>query len=172
MYTDQKFLRSATYANSSIGNRLRSTTEKCFEYVSKISWKRVNKNSLSWWYVLKTCWSCLEDILARRLENVLVRSLEDVLKTFWRSLENILKNILKTSWRCLKDVFVRRLQDVLKTSWRCLEDVLKTSWRRMTKTNILVLIKTSSEDVWARQIDSSWRRMFAGLAFHNSYERF
>ena len=34
----------------------------------------------------------------------------------------------------------------------------KTSWKRMTKTNILVLIKTSSEDVWLRRIYSSWSR--------------
>ena len=35
-----------------------------------------------------------------RLENILKTSLQDV---------------LKTSWRCLEDVFARRLQDVLKT---------------------------------------------------------
>ena len=32
----------------------------------------------------------------------------------------------------------------------------KTSWRRMAKTKILVLIKTSSEDVWVRRLYSSW----------------
>ena len=62
--------------------------------------------------------------------------LESVLKTS-------LQDVFKTSWRCLEDDFARRL---VKTSWRCLEDVLKTSWRRleerMTKTNILILIKT------------------------------
>ena len=50
------------------------------------------------------------------------------------------------------------LQDVLKTFWRRVENVLKTSWRQMTKTNILVLIKTSSKDVWLRRIYSSWSR--------------
>ena len=39
-----------------------------------------------------------------------------------------------------------------------LEDVLKTSWRRMDKTNILVLTKTSSEDVWLIRIYSSLSR--------------
>ena len=39
---------------------------------------------------------------------------------------------LKTSWR-----------RVNKTSWRHLENVLRTSWRRMIKLNIFVLIKTS-----------------------------
>ena len=34
-----------------------------------------------------------------------------------------LENVLKTSWRCP--------EDVLKTSWRCLEDVLKTFWKRL-----------------------------------------
>ena len=67
-----------------------------------------------------------------RLEQVLKSSLQDVLKTS-----------------------SKRLEDVLKTFLR---DVLKTSWRRMIKTNILVLIKTSSEDVCIRWIYSSWSR--------------
>ena len=107
-----------------------------------------------------------------RLENVLKISLQDVLKMSWRRLQNV----LKTSWRCLEDVFARRLEDVLKTSWRRLEDVLKTSWRRlediwprriywswsrrledvfwrrMSKVNIFVLIKTSSEDKDERRL--------------------
>ena len=71
----------------------------------------------------------------------------------WRRLENVSKtscrcfeSVLKSSWKHLEDAFARRL-----------EDVLKTSWRRMTKTNILVL-KTSSEDVWLRPICSPWSR--------------
>ena len=54
------------------------------------------------------------------------------------------------------------LENILNTS---LQEVLKTSWRRMTMTNILVLIKTSwkrlktsSEGVWVRRIYSSWSR--------------
>ena len=127
---------------------------------------------------MKTSWRCFENVLARRLE--------DVLKTSWRRLENVLKtswrriaktNILvltKTSWRRLEDVFWRRkakanifvliktswrrLEDALKRSWRRFEDVLKTSWRHMAKTNILVLTKTSSEDVRLRRTHSSWWR--------------
>ena len=58
-----------------------------------------------------------------------------------------------------------RLEDVLKTSWRCLEDVLKTYsqdeyiglhqdvfWRDKAKVNIFVLIKTSSEDEYERRL--------------------
>ena len=63
-----------------------------------------------------------------RLENVLKTSLEDVLKMSWRRF--------------------------CKTSWRRLGNVLKTSWRLMAKTNILVLIKTSSR----RLQDVFWRR--------------
>ena len=88
-----------------------------------------------------------------------------------------LQDVLKKSWR--------RLEDVLKSFWRRLEDVLKTSWRRMAKTNILVLTKTSSEDMRLRRTYSSWwrrllktktkdvfktsssRRMFLGRYFHN-----
>ena len=92
------------------------------------------------------------------LGKVLKISLQDVLKTPSKHLEDV----LKMSWRrfcetsedvrtCLEDIFARRLEDVLKafwrgldkTSWRRLENVLKRSWRRMTKTNILVLIQTS-----------------------------
>ena len=106
------------------------------------SQRRVNKNSLTWWYVLKTSWRCLEDVF------------QDVLKTFWRSLADVLKTsskrlevVLKMSWRRL-----------CKTSWRPLENVLKMSWRRIVKTNILVLTKTSSEDVSLRRTYSSWSR--------------
>ena len=63
-----------------------------------------------------------------------------------------LQNVLKKSWRCLEDVFATPLEDVLKTSWIRLG---KTSWRRF-------------EDVWPRRIywsllrrleDVFWRRM-------------
>ena len=79
----------------------------------------------------------------KRLKDIFARRLEDVFKTSWSRLEDVLKTFL---------------QDVLKTYWRPLEDVLKTLWRRMVKKNILVLTKTSSEDVWLRRIYSSWSR--------------
>ena len=76
----------------------------------------------------------------------------------------------------------KRLEDVLKTSWKRLEDDLKTYdqdeyvrldedvfvfWRRMSKANILVLIKTSwrrllktkTKDVFKTSLS---RQMFAG----------
>ena len=83
------------------------------------------------------------------------------MKTSWRDLCKIswrcLKGVLKTSCRCLEDVLAK---GVVNKRRRRLENVLKTSWRRKTKTNILVLIfwkymnnanifvliKTSSED--------------------------
>ena len=62
---------------------------------------------------------------------------------------------MKTSWR--------RLEDILKASWRCLKNFLKMPWGRMTKTNLLVLIKTSSrclEDAfWRRRQKTSSRRL-------------
>ena len=112
-------------------------------------------------------------------------------KTSWRRLENF----LKTSWGYLVDVFTRRLedvskkswQDVLKTPWKRLDDVLKTydqdeyvgldqdvlkkAWTRMTKTNIVVLIKMSRkrlEHVFWRSMSKAnifvlmktfWRRL-------------
>ena len=69
-----------------------------------------------------------------------------------------LENVLKTSWRCFEDIFARRLKDVSKTpwkrfsktSWRCLEDALKTSWKHF-------------ENVLARRLEDvlkmSWKRL-------------
>ena len=87
---------------------------------------------LTWWYVLKTCSRCLEDIFGIRVEDVLKPSWWCVLKTCSRCLEDIfgirVEDVLKTSWRrlgkiswrCLEDIFARCFQDVLT---RCLEDV-------------------------------------------------
>ena len=49
-----------------------------------------------------------------RLENILKRSLQDVLKLSWRRLQNVLNK----SWRCLKRVLKTKTKtkDVLKTS--------------------------------------------------------
>ena len=129
------------------------------------SQRLVNKNSLTWWYVFKTSWRCLQDVFARRLE--------DVLKTSWRCLEDV----LKTSWRRLEDVWTRRiywswprrLEDVLKTSsedirlrwtyssWsRRLEDVFKTSFEDEDERRLQDVFKTSSS-----------KRMFAGYKYFN-----
>ena len=106
-----------------------------------------------------------------RFQNLLKASFQDVLKTFWRRLEVVLKtflqDVLKTSW-----------QDVLKMSWRRLEDVwprrIYWSWskrledvfrRRMTKANIFVLIKTSSEDEDKRRLHQD--ECFQGLNHYN-----
>ena len=120
--------------------------------------------------VLKTSWTSLEDFFAR--------SLEDVLKTSKKYLSNM-------SWRSLEGVLRMSLRRFCKTYWRRLEEILKTSWKRMTRTSILVLIqdvfwrrvskanifvlmktpwrcllKTKTKDVFKT---SSSRRMFAGL---------
>ena len=99
------------------------------------SQRLVNKNSLTWWYVFKTSWRCLQDVFARRLE--------DVLKTSWRRLEDVLKTFL---------------QDVLKTSWKRLEDVLKTYSQDEYIGLDQDVLKTSSEDVRLRRTYSSWSR--------------
>ena len=97
------------------------------------SQRLVNKNSLTWWYFFKTSWRCLQDIFARRLE--------DILKTSWRRCG-------KTSWRRLEGVWTRRIY----WFWpRLPEDAF---WRRMINKNIFVFIKTS----WRRLEDVFWRR--------------
>ena len=88
-----------------------------------------------------------------------------------------LRNVLNTSRRHvnknsfnfiirLEEIFARRLEDVFKMSGRRLEDFLKIflqdflkkPWRRIAKTNILVLTKTSSEEVRLRRTYSSWSK--------------
>ena len=70
----------------------------------------------------------LEGMSWRRFQHVfsvtifrLPRRLQDVLKIFWRRLEDILQHILKTSSRRLG----RQNIVMLKTSWRFLQDALK-----------------------------------------------
>ena len=111
--------------------------------------------------VLKTSWRCLEDVFQDVLKTFW-RRLEDVLKTSWKRLEDVLKmswrRFCKTSWRCLEDVFARRLEDVLKTSWKRLEDVLKTYGQDEYIGLDQDVLKMSSEDVRLRQTYSSWSR--------------
>ena len=102
--------------------------------------RRVNKSSLTWWYVLKTSWS-----------KAFWRWIEDAFKMFWRSLEDVLKkflqgileHVLKTSWRYLGNM-----------AWRCLADVLKTSWK-LPEHAFAALY----EDIWPRRIYWSWSRL-------------
>ena len=119
--------------------------------------------------VFKTSSRRLQDIYAtssKRHQEFLQRCLQDVFKTYYQVKLFLLtrfRNVLKTCWRCLEDVFARHIEDVLPSR---LQGVLKTSCKRLKrledvlkmydKTNILVLIYTSSEDVWVRRIYSSW----------------
>ena len=77
------------------------------------SQRRVNKNSLTWWYILKTSWRYLCKTSWRRLE--------DGLKTSWQAWR-CYQNVLKTS---SEDVTLRRTY----SSWsRRLQDVfIKTN---------------------------------------------
>ena len=123
--------------------------------VFKTSSKRLQRNSFS---SSKTSWKRLETSWKRfgtREIVTLKTSWRHALKTFEDVFARRLENILKTTWRCLEDAFARRLEDVLKTfwrrlrktSWRRLGNVFKTSWRRIAKAIMLVLIKTS----WRRK---------------------
>ena len=55
--------------------------------------------------------------------------------------------------RHLENVFQMSWRHLCKKFWRRFGKVLKTSWRRMTKANMFVLIKTS----WKRLEDVFWR---------------
>ena len=103
-------------------------------------------------------------------------SLKDVLRTFWRRLQYVLARQRQRKQR--QNISLRRLQDVFKMSSRRLEYVLKTSWRhlilkkfwkhvedafwrQMAKTNIFVLIKMSWRCLDVFKTSSS--RIFAGI---------
>ena len=104
----------------------------------------------------------------------------DVLKTSWRRFENV----LRTSCRRLEDVLKASTGPFEKVLARRLKDVLKTSWKHMTKTSILVLIKTFPrrlENVFWRHFmktktkcvfkTSSSRQMFAGNNINGPYAK-
>ena len=110
-----------------------------------------------------------------RFQNLLKASFHDVWKTFLQTSWRRFEDVLKASWSCLEDVFARRLEDVLarrledvwprRIYWsrsKRLEDVF---WRRMTKANIFVLIKTSSEDEDERRLHQD--ECFQGLNHYN-----
>ena len=97
------------------------------------SQRLVNKNSSSWWYVLKTSW--------RHLCKMSTKRLEEVLKMYWRRwrrLEYVWPGRIYWSWpRRPEDVLKASSEDVwlrrIYSSWsRRLEDVF---WRRRRKTS-------------------------------------
>ena len=87
----------------------------------------------------------------------------------WRRFARRLEDVLKTSWRCLEDilktssksledVFARRLEDVLKTSWRRLGYVWLRRFYWPWPRRLEDVLKTSSKDVRLRRKYSSWSR--------------
>ena len=106
------------------------------------------KASSKYLLVFKTSSRCLQDMSWRRLQYVFSETifrfqdvLEDEKLLRWRRLEDVLKtswrHVLKTSWR-----------HVLKMSWR---HVLKTSWRHVLKTSWRHILKTSSRRLGGKQ---------------------
>ena len=98
------------------------------------SQRSVKKNSLTWWYVLKTSW--------RYLCKTSWICLEDVFETSWRRLEDILKTFFKTFfWRskAKASIFV-----LIKTSWRrfhqdeCLLGIYDASSGLITLSTLLL----------------------------------
>ena len=94
-----------------------------------------------------------------RLENVLKTSLQDVLKTSWRWLEDVFQDVLKMFWRRLQNVLKMSWRRFCKKSWRRLENVLKTYGQNGYIGLDQDVLKTSSEDVKLRRTYSSWRRL-------------
>ena len=86
---------------------------------------------------------------SRRLQHMSSTRLQHVFSVAILRLPRRLEDVLKTSWR--------RLEEVLKTSWKTkncyAEDVLKTSWRHVLKTSWRHVLKMS----WRHVLKSSWR---------------
>ena len=87
--------------------------------------------------------------------------------------------VLKTSWRHLQHVFSinifgppRRLEDILKTSWKTkncyAEDILKMSWKQVLKMSWKYVLKTCLEDVLKTCLENifktSWRQKKMGIS--------
>ena len=112
----------------------------------------------------------LQDVLFKTKIFVLAIRLQDVLKTFWRRLQDVLpkglqdvfktssssrrlaktssrhpQDVPKTSLRHLKDVFPRRLQNVFKNFWRLPGRLGKISSRRFqdVSSSLNVLLNKS-----------------------------
>ena len=123
-------------------------SQKRAEYVLKMSWRRDN-NSLTWWYVLKTSWSCLEDIFSRGLD-VFKTSWRRLGKTSWRKTPSrcITKTnifvLIKVSWRSSEEVWLKSIYSSLS---RRLEDVF-WRWRRKTSSRRLQDIFIKANVCW------------------------
>ena len=82
---------------------------------------------------------------SKRLQNVLLRCLQDVFRTSSRRFQDIFKtsckNFLKKSWRRLQNVLQRFLQDIFKKFSRRLQDFFMTSLK-------CIIINTSSTPLW------------------------
>ena len=83
--------------------------------VFKMSWRRFTKTNIF------TLLIHLQNVLTKTSIFVLAIRLQDVFKTFSRHLQKFLQ---------------KRIQYILKTSWRCFEDVFKTTSRRLAKISL------------------------------------
>ena len=102
--------------------------------VFKTSWKRLQDMS---WRSLQNLFSVTIFLSfqtsSRRLEDVLQKHLEDVLKTSSKRLGRRKIVTLKTSWRRLKDMFSRRLKDMFS---RRLKDMFSRLFQDMSSRRL------------------------------------
>ena len=125
------------------------TSQQTFVGLQDMSWRR-----------LQHVFSVTILRLPRRLEDVLRRRLEDVLKTFSRPLARRLEGIfkmssrrlgrrkivtLKTSSRRLEDMSWRRLEGI---SWRRLQDVSEANKSNLYLTNLNVYLTNLCLNLW------------------------
>ena len=101
----------------------------------KTSWWSFEKVlKMSWQDVLKMSERIVEDAL-KNIKDVLIRRLENALKTSWRRKFKVnIFVLIKTSWRQRQKVSSWRLQDVLTKTTVC------WSWSLFTKISSILLI--------------------------------
>ena len=99
-----------------------------------------------------------------RLGNVLNTSRRHAKKKF--NLMIRLQNVLNMSWRHFCKTSFRRFKNILKTSW---QGVLKTYGQGEYIGPDQDVLKTSSEDIWLRQIYSSLSKRLEDI-LETSYE--
>ena len=121
------------------------TLDKKWGFPLRVSSADVIKLPIKYLLVFKTCWRRLQDMSWRRLQHVFSVTIF--------CLPRRLEDVLKTSWKTkncyAEDVLKTCLEEVLRTCLEdflktCLEDVLKTSWRHILKTSWRHVLKTSS----------------------------
>ena len=126
-------------------------------------WPRQTDTSTFRRHLCKTSWRCLEEVFARRLEDVLKRSWRGLGKTSWKLLEDVLKTSDQDEYiRLDQDVFWRRRQKM--SSRRMFAGKLEYPWLLDEERRTLIENKIK---VWCIQMCQSTTKLFMASPLPN-----